>query len=286
MTTAADVHAAVGAQTVPKLLRRNADQYGDLPALTGADGRTLTWRRLHDQVLAVANGLRALGLRRGERMLIGMSSRPEHWIVDFAAVELGAVPCTAYATLSPEQIRQIALHSAAAVVVLEGPAELERWRPALTAMPALKAVVVVDDAPGDHVRYTDLAATPPVAEPLERVGKDDPVAMIYTSGTTGDPKGVVLTHGNVLYQCAVQELLQPVPPHPRTIAYLPLAHIAERVLGMYLPLFSAGHVTICPDPARLPETLTAVRPHGFFGVPRVWEKFAAVVQHQLSLLDG
>ncbi|MEU6040937.1 AMP-dependent synthetase/ligase [Actinomadura sp. NPDC047616] len=286
MITAADVHAAVGAQTVRALLRRNAEEYGDLPALTGADGSTLTWRRLHDRVRAVASGLRALGLRRGERMLIGMSSRPEHWIADFAAVQLGAIPCTAYATLSPEQIHQIALHSAATVVVLEGPAELRRWRQALAAMPELRAVVVVEGAGDGHVPFAELAATPPATEPLEPVGLDDPVTMIYTSGTTGDPKGVVLTHGNVLYQCALQELIQPVPPHPRTIAYLPLAHVAERVLGMYLPVYSAGHVTICPDPAQLPATLTAVRPHGFFGVPRVWEKFAAAVQHELSRLEG
>ncbi|GAA4134408.1 AMP-dependent synthetase/ligase [Actinomadura keratinilytica] len=286
MITAADVHAAVGARTVRALLRRNADEHGDLPALTGADGATLTWRELYDRVRAAASGLRELGLRRGERMLIGMSSRPEHWIADFAAVELGAIPCTTYATLSPQQIHQIALHSAATVVVLEGPAELERWQRALAAMPGLKAVVVIEGAGDGHVPFARLQATPPAEGPLETVTLDDPVTMIYTSGTTGDPKGVVLTHGNVLYQCALQELIQPVPPHPRTVAYLPLAHVAERVLGMYLPVYTAGHVTICPDAAQLPATLTKVRPHGFFGVPRVWEKFAAAIQHELSRLEG
>ncbi|MEV5707185.1 AMP-dependent synthetase/ligase [Actinoallomurus sp. NPDC052274] len=285
MITAADVDAAMGTQTVPRLLRRNATEYGGLPAVTGADGSTWTWRRLSDRVLAVASGLRALGLRRGDRMLIDMSSRPEHWVVDFAAAELGAVPCTTYATLSPEQIRHIARHSAATVVVLEGAAELDRWKSALAAMPWLKAVVVLDGARDHLTPYAELAATPPAADDFERVEPDDPVAMIYTSGTTGDPKGVVLSHRNVLYQCAAQQLMQPGPLHPRQVAYLPLAHVAERVLGMYLPVYTAGHVTICQDAGRLPETLRAVRPHGFFGVPRVWEKFAAGVQHQLSGLD-
>ncbi len=284
MVTADEVRAAVGAWTMPRLLRRNATVYGDRPALTGTDGHTRTWRELGEEVLAVAGGLSALGLRRGDRMLIGMSSRPEHWVVDFAAVELGAIPCTTYATLSPEQIRQVALHSAATVVVLEGPAELARWGPALTEMPWLKGVVVVDEADGDHTRYGDLVASGHEA-PITEAGQNDPVAMIYTSGTTGDPKGVVLSHRNVLYQCALQELVQPVPAHPRTVAYLPLAHIAERVLGMYLPVYSAGHVTICADPAQLLPTLNSVRPQGFFGVPRVWEKFAAGVQHVLSTMD-
>ncbi|NUP81980.1 MAG: long-chain fatty acid--CoA ligase [Nonomuraea sp.] len=284
MVTEEDVRAALGAHTVPGLLRRNAREYGDLPALTGADGRTWTWRELHDQVLSAAGGLRELGLRRGERILIGMSSRPEHWVVDLAAVELGAVPCTTYATLSPEQIRQVALHSGASAVVLEGAGELERWALALAEMPALKGVVVVEGDGGPHTRYADLVAAEPV-EPSEEPAQDDPVTMIYTSGTTGDPKGVVLSHRNVLYQCALQELVQPVPAHPRTVAYLPLAHIAERVLGIYLPIYAAGHVTICADSTRLLATLTQVRPQAFFGVPRVWEKFAAGLQHMLSALD-
>ncbi|MEV1001112.1 AMP-dependent synthetase/ligase [Nonomuraea sp. NPDC050202] len=286
MVTEEDVRAAVGAHTVPELLRRNADEHGGLPALTGADGITWTWRELYERVQAAANGLRALGLRRGERMLIGMSSRPEHWVVDLAAVELGAIPCTTYATLSPEQIRQVAVHSGAGVVVLEGPAELARWELALAGMPALKGVVVVEEAGGARTSYADLLAAGPGEPAGVAAGQDDPVAMIYTSGTTGDPKGVVLSHRNVLYQCALQELVQPAPPHPRTVAYLPLAHIAERVLGIYLPLYTAGHVTICADSTRLLATLTGVRPQAFFGVPRVWEKFAAGLQQALSGLDG
>jgi len=285
MVTAEQVSAAVGGWTVPRLLRRNATLHGDLPALTGAGGRTWTWRELGEEVLAVAGGLSELGLRRGDRMLIDMSSRPEHWVVDFAAVELGAIPCTTYATLSAEQIRQVALHSGATVVVLEGPAQLARWAPTLAEMPALRGVVVLDGAGEGHARYADLVSAGHDA-PLTEAGQDDPVAMIYTSGTTGDPKGVVLSHRNVLYQCAFTSLAQPTPSHPRTVAYLPLAHIAERVLGMYLPVYTAGHVTICPDAGQLAATLIAVRPHGFFGVPRVWEKFAAAARQALSGVDG
>lgn len=288
MVTADEVHAAVGSWTVTRLLRRNATVHGDRPALTGTDGRTRTWRELGEEVLAVAGGFAELGLRRGDRVLIGMSSRPEHWVVDFAAVELGAIPCTTYATLSPEQIRQVAQHSAATIVVLEGAAELARWSLALADLPGLKGVVVIDPADatadGTHTRYADLVAAGHEAS-LTEAGQDDPVAMIYTSGTTGDPKGVVLSHRNVLYQCALQELVQPTPEHPRTVAYLPLAHIAERVLGMYLPVYSAGHVTICAEASQLLPTLNSVRPQGFFGVPRVWEKMAAGIQHLLATMD-
>ncbi|MGC9538895.1 AMP-dependent synthetase/ligase [Streptomyces sp. UG1] len=301
MVTESDITRAVGAWTLPRLLRRNATEFADLPALTGRAGTdhlTWTWQELGDEVLAAAHGLHTVGLGRGDRMLIAMSSRPEHWAIDFAAVQLGAIPCTTYATLSPDQIRQVAVHSGATVVVLEGATEIERWRPALASMESLRAVVLLDPAAEfadlPCVAYAELVAQggelhrrfPERAQEwADAIGQDDPLAMIYTSGTTGDPKGVVLSHRGALYQCAAQELINAGPDHPRLIAYLPLAHVAERALGMYLPVYTAAHVTICPDPAQLLPTLIAVRPEGFFGVPRVWEKFAAALQGVLAALD-
>jgi long-chain acyl-CoA synthetase len=76
--------------------------------------------------------------------------------------------------------------------------------------------------------------------------------------------------------------MEPMPEHPRSVAYLPLAHIAERMLGIYGPIVYAGHVTICPDPTQLVPTLLTVRPHGLFGVPRVWEKMAAALRAGLE----
>ncbi|GAA1194051.1 AMP-dependent synthetase/ligase [Prauserella alba] len=291
MLTESDVRTRLGTWTVPTLVRRNAERFGDRPALSGAGG-THTWAQVREQVAAVAHGLSAAGLGRGDRMLIDVSSRPEHWIVDVAAVHLGALPCTTYATLSTEQIRHVATHSAATVVVLEGGAQLHRWRPVLDELPNLRAVVVLDAAalPGGesvfvsydelHRGGADLHRRDPdaVERWADTAQQPDPVCMIYTSGTTGAPKGVVLSHENVLYQAAAQELIRPVEDHPRMVAYLPLAHVAERVLGMYLLLFSAGHATVCPDQAQLVATLKDTRPHGFFGVPRVWEKIAAGIQ--------
>ncbi|RBM12567.1 long-chain fatty acid--CoA ligase [Prauserella sp. PE36] len=297
MTTASEVRESAGTWTVPSLIRRNAREHGGKPALTG-NGTTLSWAELREAVAFAAHGLKAAGLRHGDRVLIDVSARPEHWVADFAAVHLGALPCTTYATLSTEQVRHVATHSAATVIVLEGAAQLHRWGPVLGALPALRAVVVLDataipEGDARFVAWDDLMSgggelhRRDPAE-LERwtdaVRAADPVTMIYTSGTTGTPKGVVLSHTNVIYQSAAQELLNPVEPNPRLVAYLPLAHIAERVLGMYLPVFSAAHVTVCPDQTQLLPTLKEVRPHGFFGVPRVWEKMAAGIQGILGSL--
>ncbi|MFE5210965.1 AMP-dependent synthetase/ligase [Streptomyces sp. NPDC056600] len=299
MAIAEQLQQTVEGSTIPRLLRRNAEQFPALPALTtgvGPDEGTLTWFQLRAEVAALTRGLAALGLREGERMLIAMSKRAEHWVADLAAVHLGALSCSTYDTLSTEQIRFVARHSAATVLVLEGEEQMRRWGPVLDDLPDLRAVVVLDwsVAPEGDERFVSYQAVRGGVKPDEAafealtdaVTTDQPLTVVYTSGTTGDPKGVVLTHRNVIYESLMQDELVAVPEHPRTLAYLPMAHIAERVLGIYMPICNAGHVTICPDPAQLLPGLLQVRPHGFFGVPRVWEKLAAGLRAKLSTLTG
>ncbi|HEU5474677.1 MAG TPA: AMP-dependent synthetase/ligase [Actinophytocola sp.] len=286
--------------TIPTLLRRNATEYPDLPALTESidpAAVTYSWSRLRAEVAAFAHGLAGLGLGSGDRMLIMMSKRPEHWIADLAAMHLGALSCTTYDTLSAEQVRYVARHSAAPVIVAEGADALGRLLPVIDDLPALRRVIVIDEEAkpaGDDrfVSYEEVweggaARREELAAEFERltdaIRPELPLCMIYTSGTTGDPKGVVLTHANVVYQAVMFDETDPVTiEHPRSVAYLPLAHIAERILGIYLPIWLAGHVTICADPTKLLPTLQAVRPHGLFGVPRVWEKMAAGLQGALA----
>ncbi|WP_448315942.1 AMP-dependent synthetase/ligase [Streptomyces sp. CO7] len=299
MAIAEQLQQTVEGLTIPRLLRRNAEQFPALPALTtgvGPDEGTLTWFQLRAEVAALTRGLAALGLCEGERMLIAMSKRAEHWVADLAAVHLGALSCSTYDTLSTEQIRFVARHSAATVLVLEGEEQMRRWGPVLDDLPDLRAVVVLDwsVAPEGDERFVSYQAVRGGVKPDEAafeaftdaVTTDQPLTVVYTSGTTGDPKGVVLTHRNVIHESLMQDELVAVPEHPRTLAYLPMAHIAERVLGIYMPICNAGHVTICPDPAQLLPGLLQVRPHGFFGVPRVWEKLAAGLRAKLSTLTG
>jgi long-chain acyl-CoA synthetase len=217
-----------------------------------------------------------------------MSGRPEHWIADLAATHLGAVPSTVYATLAPDQLRYVAEHSRARILVLESPEALARWKPILDSLAEPPRVLVVGETLREAAeRGADLhRADPSVFETTWRkIVPGQPVTLLYTSGTTGDPKGVVLTHQNVIYQSAALEATVPMPDHLRSLAYLPLAHIAERMLGIYNPIYRAGHVTICPDPARLLAGLVTVRPVSFFGVPRIWEKMVAGLQAQLAAAD-
>jgi long-chain acyl-CoA synthetase len=299
LTTPQSVADRTEDQTIPKLLRRNATEYGDLPAVTSLDLEdrpTLSWAGLRDEIAFVARGLADLGVSAGQRMLIMSPNNPEHLVTDLAAAHLAAISCTAYSTLSPDQVRYVARHSAAEVVVLAGAAELARWLPVLDDLPALRRVVMMDAEaiPAGDDRFVSLAdvrakgAELHAADPemFERawasIRPDDPLAMIYTSGTTGDPKGVVLSHRNAIHQALAIDAMQGIPMHSTSVSYLPLAHIAERQLSLYLTIVWAGHVHTIADPGGVVAALGQVHPTGFFGVPRVWEKLAAGLKNMLG----
>jgi long-chain acyl-CoA synthetase len=286
-------------QTIPKLVHRNATEYGELPAVTSLDLEdqpTLSWAEFRGEIAVVARGLADLGLSAGQRILIMSPNNPDHLIVDLAAAHLAAISCTAYSTLSPDQVRYVARHSAAEIVVLAGAAELARWQPVLDDLPALRHVVMMDAdvIPAGDDRFLSLAelrakgtelhtADP---ETFERtwatIRPEDPLAMIYTSGTTADPKGVVLSHRNAIHQALAIDAMHGIPMHSTSISYLPLAHIAERQLSLYLTIVWAGHVHTVADPAGVVPALGKVHPTGFFGVPRVWEKLAAGLKNMLG----
>src|SRR5699024_12043597 len=115
------------------------------------------------------------------------------------------------------------------------------------------------------------------------IGPQDPLSMIYTSGTTGNPKAVVLSHRNAIHEAAAVRAVHDAPMHPTNIAYLPLAHIAEREISIYMPIVFGGHVHTLADPTAIAGSLGSVHPENLFGVPRVWEKLAAGIK---NMLDG
>ncbi|HWJ82309.1 MAG TPA: AMP-binding protein [Nocardioides sp.] len=283
----AAIESSIADLTLPRTLERVVAEYGDGPAYSdkvgveGAGWRTVTWAGYRDQVLCVAAALRRRGLRPGDTLAIMASSRIEHVVADMAAVHAGATPTSVYATLAPEQVAYVAAHATPSVVVLEGADQLARWEAALDA-PSIRTVVVLDGSavPADDrfVAWSDLLAEDGADDVagLEQVWRSvepsDPVTILYTSGTTGHPKGVVLTHRNVLFEA--HSSLRTAAPEGELVwvSYLPLAHIAERLLGMYVPQVMGGHVHLVADPAALLPALVEVHPTRFFGVPRVWEK--------------
>jgi long-subunit acyl-CoA synthetase (AMP-forming) len=302
----AEIEDVIAGRTLCDELRHVAETAGDGYAysdevVTGADAGTgdgwqsLTWAQARQRVLEVAAGFAALGLAPGERVALMLPNRSEHVLADLGAVHAGGLGVTLYATLAPEQIAFVANDCDARIAVLDGAAELARWRPILEQLPGIKKVIVRDPAAcpaGDHyLTWADFVALGRerfAAEPDEigarmaAIKPDDPLALLYTSGTTGNPKGVLLTHRNILYEMAAADTMGVITPRVRWVSYLPLAHIAERMFSVYLPIHAVGHVHFCPDPARLVQVIGKVRPTAFFGVPRVWEKIRAGIQALLT----
>ena len=302
----AAIEGVIAGRTLCDELRHVAETSGDAwayseEAVTGADAgagdgwRSLTWSQVRQRVLEVAAGFAALGLAPGERVALMLPNRSEHVLADLGAVHAGGLGVTLYATLAPEQIGYVAADCDARIAVLDGAGELARWRPVLDQLPGIKKIIVRDPAAcpaGDrYMTWAGLVALGRerfAAEPgqimarVAAIKPDDPLALLYTSGTTGNPKGVLLTHRNILYQMAAADAMGLVIPRVRWVSYLPLAHIAERMFSIYLAIQAVSHVHFCPDAAQLVRVIGKVRPTAFFGVPRVWEKVRAGIQALLT----
>ncbi|MGW4664707.1 AMP-dependent synthetase/ligase [Streptosporangium sandarakinum] len=288
----AEIEREIGGRTVCDLLREAAEHHPGAPAYSDPDGDgwvTLTYADARRRVLEIAAGLAALGLRPGEAVALMMVNRSEHVLADLGTVHAGGVSCSVYATFTPEQVAFVAGDIGARIAVLGGPEELATWEPVLDRLPALEKVIVLEGAPaGDRFLAWDdflalgrerLAADPAAVEARWRAARPgDVLTVLYTSGTTGNPKGVPLTHANVLFEVVATTRMADLPQRGTQISYLTYAHIAERVLSLYLPLLKISHTHFCTDMARLGAVLGQVRPVLFFGVPRVWEKMMARLQ--------
>ncbi|HVM41821.1 MAG TPA: AMP-dependent synthetase/ligase, partial [Acidimicrobiia bacterium] len=281
----ATIDQAVDGLTVAKAFRRTVEERGDAVALRWQDGdgwSEWTWNDYADRATRLAAAFRSLGLEPGGRLAIMMRNVPEFHPTDVAALLCGATPFSIYNSSSPEQVQYLVDHSEASIAVVEDVGFLERFLKVRDEMPHLKHLVVLRDpdgmAPDDVLSWESLLEHDPVdlAEASEIAQPDDLVTLIYTSGTTGPPKGVMLNHHNVCWTAEGFRHLYPESlAGARLVSYLPMAHIAERMVSHYNGLYYGTEVTTCPEASLVGQYLGQVKPELFFAVPRVWEKLHA-----------
>lgn len=284
--SAAPTHApprppALDAATLCEAFQLTAAERPDQVALRTPGGEVeITFARYAERVRAIAAGLDALGVRRGDTVALMLANRPEFNLVDTAALHLGATPFSVYNTSSPEQIAHLLANAGSRVAVCES-AFLEAIRSA--DAPALEHVVLVDaEAPGT-ITLAGLEARGDGGFDLEAawraVGPDDVATLIYTSGTTGPPKGVQLTHANMMAECRAVAAVMPTTPGGRMTSYLPSAHIADRLVCYAYPSLVYGFtITSVADPRQIAAALPEVRPTAWGAVPRIWEKLKAALE--------
>ncbi len=272
--------------TVMETMKNTVEKYGDRIALKSKVNdawQETTWKDYYSQVQTTARAFMALGLEKGKAVSILGSNCPQWFISDIAAIFAGEVPGGIYETNSPEQCKYIAEHSEANIAVVENAEQLAKFKKIKDQLPDLKAIVLMTGSDSDEGVYS-WEELPKIAEKVsmeeldERIkaqGPDDCCTLIYTSGTTGNPKGVMISHDNLVWTSKAVVDTVNGDENEQIISYLPLSHIAEQAVSLHGPINMGCTTWFAESLDLLGDNLNEVHPTIFVGVPRVWEKIQA-----------
>jgi len=273
-----------------------------IPVAPDGEYAELDYERMHQLVKYLAAGFRDLGVTTDTRVGILATTRMEWALSDFAVLSAGGVVTTVYTDSSPEQVRYLLSDPEASAVVVENDEMLDRVL-AVEDDLSLSFIVVMDDTDVDredvytlgsvYKRGEELFDEATYRDWLDERDPDDLASIIYTSGTTGQPKGVRLTHRN--FRANVNQTRKRMGPRPdkdpdlptisadtRSIAFLPLAHVFERLSGHFFMYASGAAVSYAESPDTLAEDLRAVEPTTGASVPRVYERIFDTMRTEAS----
>jgi long-subunit acyl-CoA synthetase (AMP-forming) len=255
-------------ETLCAAFARTVRERPDEPALRSWGNNAISWSAYADHVAQAAAGLQNLGLEKGDTLGLFLRNRPEFHILDTAALHLGIIPFSIYATAAAAQIDHVLDNADCTVVVTEA-----TMRPRLDRLSSTPRILTLDD-PDDAAAVDLLTGHEPMvlARLASAVEPGDVATLIYTSGTTGPPKGVELTHRNLVADFLGVAAVLPHPPGGAVLSYLPTAHIADRFIAHYSPMFTGACTTTVGTLDDLPAALVDARPTIFGAVPRILEK--------------
>ncbi len=269
--------------TMCEAFQRTAAIDPDAVALRTPGGtQTLTWREYAAQVRQVAAGLTGLGVGRGDTVSLMMANRIEFYPFEVGAQHVGATSFSVYNTLPAEQLTYVFDNAGTKVVICE-----EQYVDRIRASGApIEHIICIDGSPAGALSVDDLFAAAPEDFDFEStwraVQPDDVITLIYTSGTTGNPKGVEMTHTNLLFEGYAVDAVFGVQFGDRVTSFLPSAHIADRMTGLYIQEMFGTQVTVVSDGRKIAAALPDVRPTVWGAVPRVWEKLKAGIEFMVG----
>ena len=283
-------------QTICDIFYRSVDTFRKTEHLKSKkDGawRAVSSEELRAAVEETSMGLRALGVGKGDTVALLSENRPEWAIADLATLCAGAADATIYATLTAPQVQYILADSESKVVFVSSAEQARKVAEVRDRLPLLQHVVRFDPAPVpgttslDELRAKGKEALAADREAVRRraaeVAGGDLATLIYTSGTTGDPKGVMLTHANLVHNVLAAEKLFPMVNEEWTaLSFLPLCHSFERTAGHNFMLHRGTTIAYAESVERVPENMGEVRPHIMCSVPRLYEKMYARVNEKVA----
>ncbi len=289
-----------GCDTLPKLFRQNCEKYGAKIAHREKDygiWLSYSWTDFYDHARLIGLGLLSLGLKRGEVVSI-LSEDNKEWIYSDLGIQcVGGIVSGVYTTDAAAQLRYLVNDSDSRFLIVENDEQLDKYLSVADEMPSLIKVIVLD-TDGLHgfshpkVMFLDdlytlgrafLKENPKRFE--EEIARSKPMGtaiLVYTSGTTGPPKGAMITHSNIIASVIGSAVTLPVTETDEQVCFLPLCHILERLISVFIPVAYGSVVNFAESPETVFDNVREVAPHVFTAVPRVWEKIFS----RISIMSG
>jgi len=278
--------------TIPEMFTQVCDRYmGRTDKFPYTERVAGEWKSItHDQLRysaeLLAAGLHDLGIRKGDRVGIISENRTEWFISDFAMVGLGIIDVPVFPTLTPKQLQYIYHDCDAVCVIVSNQMQLNKLRQVWDDLPMLRHIITMNDVECEDERVLSMASIMQKAEQsttpehrrqlyvstMSQIKPDDLLTLIYTSGTTGNPKGVMLTHNNLVSNVLSSQTVITLYDTDSLVSYLPLCHIFERMAGFYLAFSVGGSLTIAESIETVAELMRQVRPTMMTSVPRLFER--------------
>lgn len=290
----AQISESVAGKTLLSIFEKNVEKHADKAALHASidpgyqQWQSYSWHEYQQHSHWIASGLYQLGIKKKDIVCIVSKNRPEHNMVDIATLYANAIPSSLYPTLKGEQLSNIVAIAQSKIIFCDQPEILKEVLIAKKHNACIEKIILMQDLPGEKLpeevmRWSTFIqlGKKHLSSHLHKLKQrkyqcypEDSACILFTSGTTGKPKGVTLTHHNILWTIhSYLEVTNMVKPEAKMISYLPMAHITERVAHHYHAICRLGELYCAHEITDLKIILPMVRPNMFFAVPRVWEKF-------------
>jgi long-chain acyl-CoA synthetase len=274
----------VNSRTIYEVLRETARIYGEAPALrqpAGATEITVSWKQYQQAAEEIAAGLRALGIGRGDVVALNSETRLEFYLADMGILSNGSIAAALYPSYPPADLVKTLTAVGARAVFVENPKMLEALREA----PVAHWILLTGEKGGalslEGLRAAGraaLAQDPGLLPAILAETRPSDYAVLYlTSGATGEPKMALVTHQAIVANIDMGPAVIPLGPEDSTVAFLPSAHIAQRVVIEFLPIRCGMPVTFAESLMKLPQDIRRVRPTVLLAPPRMWERIYSTI---------
>ena len=279
--------------TVPKAfwfhVKQKPESVANWQKLNGV-WKPQTWQEYGALAKQIGLALKSSGMEKADKISILSQCRMEWVACDMGIIGMGGITAPIYHSNTPEQVQYIVEHSEAKFIFLENQEQLDKMLKIWNRLPNVKKIIVFDSyVPKDIPNVTTLnkfiqtgVDDDSFEEHIEESDPNDAISFIYTSGTTGNPKAGVISNSNVISSIEHLPEMLDISQNDLTVAYLPLAHIAERLLGHFLKLVYGNQTAFAESIEDMPNNVRQVGPSIFFGTPRVFEKFYAKIATAIS----